>query len=152
MKLWRLTQSRYAGIDGQGTALYGSRYAPPGTPMVNFADEAGLAVLVALRYSMAEASLDQHDYVLGWTIVDDKPMPISETDDDKIRDWVMQWLQSKQSLLSILPSKVLPEANIVLMNPLHPSAKIIPPMTYRSFRFSDTLHRPPMLDQYKGHI
>ncbi len=50
MKLWRLTRARFAALDGQGAFLHGARYAPPGTRLANLASEAGLAVLVTLRY------------------------------------------------------------------------------------------------------
>ena len=50
MKLWRLTRAPFVALDGQGAVLNGARYAPPGVPVVSLASEAGLAVLVALRY------------------------------------------------------------------------------------------------------
>ena len=46
---------------------YGGRYSPPGVPVVNFASEAGLAVLVALRYLMGDPRDAPDDFVLGWT-------------------------------------------------------------------------------------
>ena len=49
MRLWRLTRADRTALDGAGLK-HGGRYSPPGTPVVNFASEAGLAVLVALRY------------------------------------------------------------------------------------------------------
>lgn len=150
MKLWRLTEARFAAIDGQGVALHGSRYAPKGQPMVNFSDEASLAVLVAVRYAMEDDDLDQRDYLLGWTEVDAVPLHIPALEEQGIRDWVADWLESSASLLAQLPSKVLPEANIVMMNPRHPDAAAIPAMNYRRFSFADTLHRPPMIDVYKG--
>jgi RES domain-containing protein len=50
MRLWRLTRAGQAALDGAGAWKHGGRYSPPGAPVVNFASEAGLAVLVALRY------------------------------------------------------------------------------------------------------
>ena len=50
MRLWRLTRAGHVALDGAGTVKHGGRYSPPGAPVVNFASEAGLAVLVALRY------------------------------------------------------------------------------------------------------
>ena len=54
MKLWRLTRAAYVALDGAGTLAKGSRYAPPGHAVVSLASEAGLAVLVALRYLPAD--------------------------------------------------------------------------------------------------
>ena len=50
MKLWRLTRAPFVALDGKGAELHGARYAPPRVPVVSLASEAGLAVLVALRY------------------------------------------------------------------------------------------------------
>jgi RES domain-containing protein len=47
MKLWRLTCAGHTALGGTGTLRHGARYSPPGVPVVNFASEAGLAVLVA---------------------------------------------------------------------------------------------------------
>jgi hypothetical protein len=43
---------------------------------------------------------------------------------------------------------VLPEADVILMNRDHPAAAGIAPLTVRPFRFSQCLHRPPMLEHY----
>ena len=56
-----------------GTLRHGGRYSPPGLPVVNFASEAGLAVLVALRYLPGDPTSNPDDYVLGWTEVDATP-------------------------------------------------------------------------------
>ena len=48
MRLWRLTSVGHTALDGAGTVRHGGRYSPPGAPVLNFASEAGLAVLVAL--------------------------------------------------------------------------------------------------------
>jgi hypothetical protein len=51
-------------------------------------------------------------------------------------------------LLVAVPSQVLPEADVVLMNPLHPGAARIPPLVTRPFSFAECLHTPPMLARY----
>lgn len=55
----------------------------------------------------------------------------------------------RRSLLAAVRSRVLPEADVVLMNPLHPAAASVPPLTSRPFSFADCLHVPPMLDGYR---
>jgi hypothetical protein len=45
---------------------------------------------------------------------------------------------------------VLPEADVVLMNPLHPGASAVPPLVTRPFSFAECLHVPPMLARYSG--
>ena len=48
MRLWRLTRAPFAALDGKGAERHGTRYAPAGAPLVNFASEAGLAVRVGI--------------------------------------------------------------------------------------------------------
>ena len=115
--------------------------------MVNFASEAGLAVLVALRYVPDPAA----DYVLGWTEIDALPERVPDGEgDDAIRDWVAGWLEERRSLLAAVRSQVLPEADVVLMNPLHSDAARVRPLVTRPFSFAECLHTPPMLARYSG--
>jgi hypothetical protein len=87
--------------------------------------------------------------VLGWTEIDAIPERVPEADgDDAIRDWVTDWLEQRRSLLAAVRSQVLPEADVVLMNPLHPDAARVRPLVTRPFSFAECLHTPPMLAQY----
>lgn len=151
MRLWRLTRTGETALDGAGTLRHGGRYSPPGVPVVNFASEAGLAVLVALRYLPSNPSDAPDDYVLGWTEIDAIPKRVGGADgDDAIRDWVTDWLKERRSLLAAVRSQVLPEADVVLMNPLHPDAAGVRPLVTRPFSFAECLHTPPMLARYSG--
>ena len=150
MRLWRLTRTDETALDGAGTLKHGGRYSPPGLPVVNFASEAGLAVLVALRYLPGNPADAPDDYVLGWTEIDAVPERVPDADDDAIRDWVSDWLQERRNLLAAVRSQVLPEADVVLMNPLHPDAARVPPLVTRPFSFAECLHTPPMLARYAG--
>ena len=151
MKLWRLTRAPFVALDGQGALLNGARYAPPGVPVVSLASEAGLAVLIALRYQPRDLVGIADDFVLGWTDVDAEPERVSDDQgEDYIRSFVGEWLTSQRSLLAALPSRVLPEGDVVLLNPAHPSAGSVPPLTCRPFSFADCLHTPPMLAQFQG--
>jgi RES domain-containing protein len=147
MRLWRLTRASQTALDGAATSRHGGRYSPPGAPVVNFASEAGLAVLVALRYVPDPAE----DYVLGWTEIDALPERVPDAEgDDAIRDWVAGWLEERRSLLAAVRSQVLPEADVVLMNPLHSDAARVRPLVTRPFSFAECLHIPPMLARYSG--
>ena len=150
MRLWRLTRTDETPLDGAGTLKHGGRYSPPGLPVVNFASEAGLAVLVALRYLPGNPADAPDDYVLGWTEIDAVPERVPDADDDAIRDWVSDWLQERRNLLAAVRSQVLPEADVVLMNPLHPDAARVQPLVTRPFSFAECLHTPPMLPRYSG--
>lgn len=149
MKLWRLTRAPFVALDGKGAELHGARYAPPGQPVVSLASEAGLAVLVALRYQPADLSFAPDDLVLGWIDVEAEPIRVPDPDEYAIRAFVGEWLESKRSLLAAIRSKVLPEADVIYLNPRHPDAASVPPLTTRPFSFEECLHRPPMLDSYR---
>jgi len=106
-------------------------------------------VLVALRYLPQGREQWPKDFVLGWTEICAEPESIPATEDEaEIRHWVSDWLECQRSLLAIIPSRVLPEANIAMMNPLHPDAADVAPLNLRPFDFDECLHRPPMLDRY----
>src|SRR5436190_23371163 len=118
MRLWRLTRTGQTALDGAWTSKHGGRYSPPGAPVVSFASEAALAVLVALRYLPGDPADAPADYVLGWTEIDAVPERIDGPDDDAIRARVSDWLRERRGLLAAVRSQVLPEADVVLMNPL----------------------------------
>lgn len=149
MRLWRLTRIGETALDGAGALKYGGRYSAPGAPVVNFASEAGLAVLVALRYLPGNPADAPADYVLGWTEIDAIPERVADAGgDEAIRARVSGWLAERRSLLATVRSQVLPEADIVLMNPLHPDAAHVRPLVTRPFSFAECLHTPPMLERY----
>ena len=150
MKLWRLTRAPFVALDGEGALINGARYAPPGVPVVSLASEAGLAVLVALRYLPRDLQAIADGFVLGWTEVEAVPERVPDPDEAVIRAFVDEWLASKRSLLAAVRSKVLPEADVVLLNPAHPAAAAVPPLTCRPFSFAECLHTPPMLAQFQG--
>ena len=145
MKLWRLTRAPFVALDGKGPETWGARWVSPGRPVVNFASEPGLAVLVVLRYLPSDLSGIEQDYQLGWTEIDAVPERLPFVDDPhekrKLGDG---WLQSKRSLLAAVQSAVLPETDVVMMNPAHPDFASVAPLTTRPFRFEDCLHLPEL--------
>lgn len=146
MRLWRLTRAPYVALDGQGALAHGTRFTPAGHPVVSLASEPGLAVLVALRYQPAGVP-ELDDFVLGWTEVDALPERAPDGEAEA-RAFLTEWLLSGTSLLASVCSRVLPEADVVLMNPLHPAATQVAALTTRPFRFSECLHQPPMATLY----
>ncbi|WP_336986930.1 RES family NAD+ phosphorylase [Altererythrobacter aquiaggeris] len=143
MRLWRLTRAPYLALDGSGPEKHGARWVSPGKPVINFASEPGLAVLVVLRYLPRDlAGIDQ-DYVLGWTDVEGEPerLPFVEDQDEKRRIGD-DWLGSGRSLLATVQSAVLPEADVIMMNPAHLGFAGVAPLTARPFDFRQCLHLP----------
>jgi RES domain-containing protein len=150
MRLWRLTRAPFVALDGAGAMMHGTRYAPPGHPVVSLASEAGLAVLVALRYQPRDLAGIPDDFVLGWTEVKATPLRApDEGGEDGVRAFVGDWLDNRRSLLVAVRSRVLPETDVVLLNPRHPQATQVPPLTTRPFSFAECLHEPPMLASFQ---
>ena len=148
MRLWRLTRAPFVALDGKGAELFGGRYSPPGVPVVPLASEAGLAVLIALRYLPRDPNGIADDHVLGWTEIEDRPERFDEADEEAVRGFVAKWLGASRSLALAIPSRVLPEADVVLLNPAHPGMAGVAPLTVRPFDFSQCLHVPPMLSRF----
>jgi RES domain-containing protein len=145
VKLWRLTRAPYLALDGSGPERNGARWTSPGLPVVNFASEPGLAVLVVLRYLPRDLSAIEQDYLLGWTEVDAVPERLPYTPDAQAKRALGdEWLRSGRSLLAAVTSAVLPEADVVMLNPRHPDAARIPPLNTRPFRFEDCLALPAL--------
>lgn len=101
------------------------------------------------RYTDADDRNSRDRFVLGWTEIDAEPKRVPDrlSSEGKVA-FVDEWAKSRRSLLMALQSAVLPEADIVLMNTLHPAAAGVNPLTTRPFHFGDCLHRPPMLDRF----
>ncbi|WP_435417139.1 RES family NAD+ phosphorylase [Parerythrobacter aurantius] len=144
MKLWRLTRAPYLALDGSGPEKHGARWVSAGRPVVNFASESGLAVLVVLRYLPRDLAGIDDDYLLGWTEIDAVPerLPFAHDQAEKRRIGD-DWLASGRSLLAAVQSAVLPEADVVMMNPAHPDAARVPSLVSRPFDFRTTLSLPP---------
>lgn len=145
MKLWRITRSVHTAIDGAGALAHGGRYSPPGLPVVHFASEAALAVLIALRYQPTDPDEGAADLVLGWIDIAAAPERVpAGLAEPEIQTWVTDWLVQRRSLAAALASKVLPEGDVVLFNPRHPDAGQAGPLAVRPFSFAECLHTPPM--------
>jgi RES domain-containing protein len=120
VKLWRLTRAPFLALDGSGPERNGARWTSPGLPVVNFASEPGLSVLVVLRYLPRDLADIDDDYLLGWTESDAVPERIAYTPDPVLkRERGDAWLRSGRSLFAAVTSAVLPEADIIMMNPHH---------------------------------
>ncbi len=143
MKLWRLTRAPFVDLDGSGPVQHGGRWTSPGLPVVNFASEPGLAVLVVLRYLPRDFEGIDQDHLLGWTETEATPERIEYTPDPELkRQRGDEWLRSGRSLFAAVTSAVLPECDVIMMNPNHREAAMLPPLVTRPFRFEDCLALP----------
>ncbi|MFM6854179.1 MAG: RES family NAD+ phosphorylase [Sphingopyxis sp.] len=152
MKIWRLTRAPFVALDGAGALRSGGRYSSPGRAVVYAASEAALAVLIALRYWPGDGPGQPDDYQLGWTILPATPPRVPPMGDEPTKKWVDAWLADGGSVAVAVASRVLPEADVVLINPAHADAARILPLATRPFAFAQCLHRPPMLDAYRNDL
>jgi RES domain-containing protein len=143
--VWRLIKSRFAGsaFDGEGARLYGSRWNSKGVAVAFAADSAALAVLEVLvhvhdagileSYSLVSADvppalidlLALRDLPANWR--DAPPARQAQTVGDS-------WVASARSVVLQVPSAVLEQGRIYLLNPAHPDfakIKIAPPVEFR---------------------
>ena len=104
-----------------------------------------------MRYLPSDPAEFPDDYVLGWTEVDAPPERApAENGEEAIRAFVARWLEERRSLLVAVSSRVLPEADVIVMNPAHPDAARVPPLVTRAFSFAECLHTPPMKARYES--
>ena len=117
-------------LDGEGARLYGGRWNPEGTPMVYAAGSRSLAALEYLVHLDVASTPDNLVLLTvqipddvrvdsielaalpdGWTHVADHPFCVNAGD---------AWQQSASSLALRVPSALMPEESIYLINPSHP--------------------------------
>lgn len=127
---WRIVAARHAGraFDGEGARLFGGRWNSVGTPVVYLAETRALALLELLvhlgdelalrRYvrfrvelpARACAELERSRLPAAWR---HSPAPAEL---QRIGD---EWASSRRSLALAVPSAVVPEEHLVLLNPRH---------------------------------
>jgi RES domain-containing protein len=130
LEAWRIARPEFvADLCGQYAAQYGARWNHAGHPalylgltpaicalecLINSGDASRVALkLVRIRLPQAPGLYCQpeQEYLpAGWNA---RPADIAS------RDFGTRWLQDGQQLGLIVPSSVLPQANILLLNPLH---------------------------------
>ncbi|HEY2931677.1 MAG TPA: RES domain-containing protein [Acidobacteriota bacterium] len=130
-------------FDGEGARVYGGRWNSPGTAMVYTAESISLAVLEVLVHVSNTTLLPS--YVLCG-------IHFSESDIESFdaralpKNWRAypappelqtigdEWVKSGRSLSLKVPSSVVPEENIFLLNPAHKafkSVRIDKPLTFK---------------------
>lgn len=141
---YRLVQARWAqdAMNGEGARIAGGRWNPPGLPAVYLAGSRSLAALEIVVHAPREVlSLD-------WRIFE------VEVPDDSIenarrlpKDWQTlpssssarrfggAWLRESRSLALQVPSAIVPQEFVLLLNPRHPGIDRIRVSKPEDFRF-----------------
>ena len=145
--VYRVCRARYARLDGEGARLVGGRWNSPGRAVVYMAESVALAVLENLVH------MSRQDFPIGYVCVGaviPDSMSIATAQDLRLRadlwelssqglgDW---WIDSKESAVLEVPSAVVADEHIYLINPAHPDfARIVadPPAL---FHFDPRLFR-----------
>lgn len=150
--VWRLIKSRFAGsaFDGEGARLYGSRWTSKGVAVAFAADSPALAVLEVLvhlqntealaSFSLVSAdvpeelieSLALRDLPANWR---DSPPPLEA---QAVGD---SWARSMRSAVLRVPSVVLEQGHIYLLNPAHSDFRRIKIKQPIPFRFDERLRK-----------
>ena len=142
---FRIAQAPWAAaaMAGEGARLFGGRWNPPGMAAVYLAESRALAALEILVHAPREA------ISLEWRLIEvevPEPWIESVTAANLPVDWQARpsspgaqqfgsrWLQQGSAATLKLPSVIIPEEHILLLNPLHPQAarlKVSEPVEFR---------------------
>lgn len=126
---YRIVQSRWAesALDGEGARKYGGRWNAPGFPAVYLAESRALAALEVVVHAPREALR------LEWRVIEvDVPREWIEDLEKPPEGWRDQpasdlargvgnaWLRALRMPALRVPSVIVPEESVLLLNPLHP--------------------------------
>lgn len=147
MKVYRIANKKFAkDLSGEGAKLYGGRWNFTGDSMLYSASNVALAALeVVVNMQFINIPVDYKLVIIE--IPDNiKIHPIFMNFD---KDWTKNmaltqyfgqlWLQSKKSLLTEVPSAIIPVDKNILINPLHPDFSKIKILDVVDFNFDNRL-------------
>ncbi len=149
-RFYRIVGSHRAAsaMDGEGARKMGGRWNPPGIPVAYLTDSRALAALeilvhtgraaVNLRWVVIEAevpakiieSVLPEDLPAGW---DDVVAP------SVARKFGADWVQRGESAAILLPSVIVPEERILMLNVRHPDFRKIVFTAPKPFFFDQRL-------------
>lgn len=143
---FRIVQAPWAvsALTGDGARLFGGRWNPPGMAAVYLAESRALAALEILVHA-------PHQVIsLEWRLIEVEVPELwieSVTSADLPAGWQARpsspgaqrmggrWLQRRTGVALKLPSVIIPQEHILLLNPLHLQAARLKVSTPRKFRF-----------------
>ena len=151
MKLWRIAAETrtYPATDlsGRGAAKYPGRWNDDGLPVVYSATTLALAVLETAAH-VDDAGLPQNRFVIQIDVPDSLwkhrqtlegntlPVAWSAIPAGSASIHIgCAWLQSEASAILLVPSVIVPEEFVVLINPQHPGATKIKAQAIRPFDY-----------------
>jgi RES domain-containing protein len=127
MQVWRLSRKIHANLSGEGARLAGGRWNSPGRPVIYCAQDASLAMLEVRVHLDLPFELLPEDYI--YSAIETGDLSIEEADfpatEQESRDVGDDWLRNCRTALLRVPSIIVPHGRNILINPLHPDAKLI---------------------------
>jgi RES domain-containing protein len=146
---YRICRKQFAALDGEGARINGGRWNSPGVAVVYLATSISLAILEALVHA-DQADLPSDLVVLSVNVPDDiavttpklRGLPsnwntlIEPPECKAVGD---AWIRAGKRALLRLPSAIVAEENIMLLNPAHPDARRVKTLSSRAFVFDARL-------------
>ncbi|UCC72121.1 MAG: RES domain-containing protein [Gemmatimonadota bacterium] len=131
LQAYRLTKAIFAdrAFDGEGARLNGGRWNPAGIPVVYLADSLPLAVLETLVHLERSRVLDAF---VWFEVIFADALVLGLPAEELPHDWQANpepastvaigeaWARRRASLLLRVPSAVVPQNKLYLLNPAHP--------------------------------
>lgn len=130
MRVWRLAAAAHAALDGEGARRYGSRWTPPGYPVVYASSSLSLAALERLVHTDTDL---QPPALVAIPIEIPSTVPVASIDLASLpgdwRDYPAperlahvggRWLEAAATAVLSVPSAVIPHERNYLLNPVHP--------------------------------
>ena len=138
---WRLCRASHAALDGEGARRFGGRWNSLGRRVVYLADHPALAVLEVVVHLDVPVEDLPDDYVMlrvGWPDDMAAAMLQSAGDSCAVGD---AWLDAGHTAFAWVPSAIVPQAQNILLNPLHVAAAQARVQETVTFRFDPRLLR-----------
>jgi len=151
MRVWRISQSVYSPLDGEGARINGARWNTAGRPAAYTAGSLALAIvellvhtdpdlvpedLVAHEIDIPDAisvrTISRYDLPAGWDSHDEL-RPCQQVGD--------RWLAAGSECVLAVPSAVVPEELNYIVNPGHGQARLVTVVSTRPFSFDPRLLR-----------
>lgn len=142
-------------LSGEGAKKSGGRWNKKGTPVVYTSESIALACLETLVHINAQG-LPLNRYLVRidipirvWNLAKKLSVKTAGLGWDALPSGTVsiekgqKWLQSNASALLIVPSIVIPQANNILINPMHPDSRVIKAKKIEKFSYDPRLVGQP---------
>ena len=151
MIVYRLAKTKYINdLSGQGAKLHGTRWSPPGIPVVYAAESRALAALEF--YVHVESAVPPHASIAtieapdgcGIAVLNISSLPKSWRNLPpplKLQKFGAAWFASSSELLLKVPSVLVPNEYNYLINPVHADSKHFKILQIEKYLFDQRLKK-----------